>query len=336
MAVSVLNHQNVVVAQEGLRLTRPVLEKLERLGHRRLFIEEHGFEDIETREAFAPQTYAGLRHFLLELAGAAQASGQVAVPDRALAGWVAMMCDDVGQSGDSFLLYPAEDDERERWLARTLNNAALGIAAMRRIGGLDAARHMAAAALLQDLGCWCLPPAQRTQAFAFDTSSPEWIDAHVEASLQLIRGNALSPFVKAIIGQHHERHDGSGRPQGKKGEEIHPLARIMAVIDTYTALVQARQDTLLPHEALEWIMAGAGFEFEHTAVKVFRNAIRPYPVGSEVQLDSGEWGVVIDASGARDTRPRIRLLFDREGKRIHPPQEIDLSKEMTRTIVKIA
>lgn len=46
--------------------------------------------------------------------------------------------------------------------------------------------------------------------------------------------------VAQIVGQHHERLDGSGYPQGLKGDEIHPWARILAVADVIDAMITHR------------------------------------------------------------------------------------------------
>jgi HD-GYP domain-containing protein (c-di-GMP phosphodiesterase class II) len=51
------------------------------------------------------------------------------------------------------------------------------------------------------------------------------------------------PILRAaatIAHQHHEKFDGSGYPQGLKGDQIHPFARIVAVADVFDALIQKR------------------------------------------------------------------------------------------------
>ena len=52
--------------------------------------------------------------------------------------------------------------------------------------------------------------------------------------------SSASRNVPAIAYGHHEKLDGSGYPDGLKNEEISPGARIMAVVDTYDALVTDR------------------------------------------------------------------------------------------------
>ena len=50
----------------------------------------------------------------------------------------------------------------------------------------------------------------------------------------------LTPEARSVVLEHHERYDGSGYPQGLSREEIHPYARICAVVDVFDALTSDR------------------------------------------------------------------------------------------------
>lgn len=62
----------------------------------------------------------------------------------------------------------------------------------------------------------------------------------------------VSDAIKAMCFEHHENHIGNGYPQGLKGEDIHPMARIVALTDTYDALTTKRSynNPMSPTEAL--------------------------------------------------------------------------------------
>ncbi|CAH0529784.1 response regulator [Vibrio hippocampi] len=70
---------------------------------------------------------------------------------------------------------------------------------------------------------------------------------------------------------HHERWDGSGYPQGLKGESIPLSARIMAIADVYDALISKRvyQQPITHLQAVEIIKNGAGTQFDPELVEVF-------------------------------------------------------------------
>ena len=61
-----------------------------------------------------------------------------------------------------------------------------------------------------------------------------------------------SDEVKACVFEHHENHMGNGYPQQLQSDEIHPMARIVALTDTYDALTTKRSynEPMRPRDAL--------------------------------------------------------------------------------------
>src|SRR5690606_25676370 len=113
------------------------------------------------------------------------------------------------------------------------------------------------AALLMDLGMWHLDETTHFEFYLTGEAPAEKFGRHVEVSLALAHTSpGLPSYVKAIVAQHHERCDGSGYPKALTSESIHPLARVMAVVDSYVAQTQRERSPLLPHDAMEWLMAG--------------------------------------------------------------------------------
>jgi len=70
---------------------------------------------------------------------------------------------------------------------------------------------------------------------------------------------------------HHERWDGSGYPQGLKGEDIPLFARIFAVVDVYDALTSDRPYRLAwsKQRALDYIQEQSGIQFDPRLVAEF-------------------------------------------------------------------
>jgi len=96
--------------------------------------------------------------------------------------------------------------------------------------------------------------------------------------------------------QHHVHYDGTGYPT-KKGEwDLHLFTRIVTVADYYDAMTTPRiykKDPLTPDRALRFVLEKSGQIFDPFIAKVFIQAIGIYPVGTVVDLDSGERGVVV-------------------------------------------
>jgi putative two-component system response regulator len=79
-------------------------------------------------------------------------------------------------------------------------------------------------------------------------------------------------MAKDIVYTHHERWDGTGYPQGLRGEGIPVPGRLMAIVDVYDAAVsRALYRQPISHDAaVIFIVNGAGTQFDPTVVDAFR------------------------------------------------------------------
>jgi putative two-component system response regulator len=78
-------------------------------------------------------------------------------------------------------------------------------------------------------------------------------------------------YAKIFAESHHEKWDGTGYPNGLKGQEIPLLGRVMAIADVYDALVSVRpyKNSYTHEEAVEVIKEGSGVDFDPELVKIF-------------------------------------------------------------------
>jgi len=78
------------------------------------------------------------------------------------------------------------------------------------------------------------------------------------------------------VRSHHERFDGKGYPEGKKGKEIPIEARIMAVADAFDAMLSERpyRKALGKEKAIEELNKNSGTQFDPEVVKVFLRIIQ--------------------------------------------------------------
>ena len=85
----------------------------------------------------------------------------------------------------------------------------------------------------------------------------EWaqMQRHPEYGLMILEKEGASEGVKACCFEHHESFAGNGYPQQLEGDEIHPMARIVAITDTYDALTTKRtyNEPMAPTQALEFM-----------------------------------------------------------------------------------
>jgi signal transduction histidine kinase/HD-GYP domain-containing protein (c-di-GMP phosphodiesterase class II) len=100
------------------------------------------------------------------------------------------------------------------------------------------------------------------------------IRQHVFSGSEMIDAVEFAPKIKEIILYHHERHDGSGYPEGLKGEAIPPEARVVGIVDTFRSLLSDRpyRPALGYLEALAEVRRKSGSLFDPALVGKFIQA----------------------------------------------------------------
>ncbi|HVH52715.1 MAG TPA: HD-GYP domain-containing protein, partial [Actinomycetota bacterium] len=138
----------------------------------------------------------------------------------------------------------------------------------------------------------------------------------------------LHPAVSIVL-EHHAAFDASGYPSLSGGRVPSLPSRIVSVADCFDAITSKRSYRK-PEErrqALAILQTGAGRSFDPRVVRTFVRLVGLFPVGSLVQLSTGEVGVVVRNHERALGRPTIRLVLDAEGN-AGEAREIDLSEKM--------
>lgn len=118
---------------------------------------------------------------------------------------------------------------------------------------------------------------------------------------------SIDSRIALIALQHHERIDGRGYPWGVGDEDIHPLARVVAVADVYDALItdRAYRPRFSYQRAIQIIAAAGGSQFDAKVVAAFERIAVPYSIGSTVKLDNGMDGAILRINSAEPSRPVV-------------------------------
>jgi len=200
--------------------------------------------------------------------------------------------------------------------------------------GMDEAvtRTAGMAGLLHDLGKATMPmdvlnkPGKLTDAeFAIIKTHP------LEGHRMLATGNKVDPMVLDVCLHHHEKTDGSGYPNGLKGDEISLFAKMGAVCDVYDAITSNRpyKAGWDPAESLRKMAEWAHGHFDPKVFQAFVKSLGIYPIGSLVKLGSGRLGVVVEQSGKSLTTPLVKVFFSTKSNMRIIPEVVDLSRADT-------
>lgn len=116
----------------------------------------------------------------------------------------------------------------------------------------------------------------------------------------------LSNEILLGVLQHHEKMNGNGYPMGVNSSKISRFARIISVVDVYDALVTERpyKKAFSQRDAVEMLMAMTA-DMDVNAMRSFMRSVILYPVGSTVQLSTGEEARVVENNVEYLLRPKV-------------------------------
>lgn len=241
------------------------------------------------------------------------------------------------------LLWVARLDDDERDTSAHGLRVAMYLVALGRHLGLPRRElaHLGTIGMLADVGKTLLPQALLEKPGMLTPSEHNVVKEHVRLGLEALhRDMRLAQPVEQGIAQHHERLDGTGYPKGLRGEEIGVFGRMAAIADSFAALIAVRAyaNASAPQDALMNLYEWAGTSFDEPLVEQFVQAIGLFPVGSLVELSTGEVAVVLAHNRVRRLEPRVMVLTGADKSPTAAPFERDLlarSKDHERGPVRI-
>jgi len=186
--------------------------------------------------------------------------------------------------------------------------------------------------LLLDLGKTKLPRTLLGRPGALSPDDFDLIKKHVTLGLDLLRhASDLPPEILVGIAQHHEREDGSGYPEGLAAGRISLFGRMAGIVDSFVALINVRPyaDAISSYDALRKLSNWGGTLFHASLVEQFVQAVGVFPVGSLVELSSGEVAVVVRQSKVRRLKPRVLVICGSDRIPALSPSTLDLLYQPT-------
>jgi putative nucleotidyltransferase with HDIG domain len=183
------------------------------------------------------------------------------------------------------------------------------------------------AGFLHDIGKCKIPEAILNKPNKLSDKELKLMKSHPQMGYNILKNSFDDPAVTLAALQHHERMDGKGYPLGLIRENIHPMARIVAVADVYSAMISSRvyrekKDLL---HVLKEMFELSFQELDPDITHTFIRHMVPSFIGKKVELSTGETGTIVMTHPTDYFRPLVQV----------GEQFIDLSTQRKHEITQV-
>ncbi len=138
-------------------------------------------------------------------------------------------------------------------------------------------KHIKRASMLHDIGKLAIPELVLNKPGKLDTGEFDVMKTHSDAGYKMLRNSSKDQLrIASIIArEHHENYDGSGYPDGLKGEEITLISRIVSIADVFDALGTKRvyKEAWDYKDIVAYMKEQTGTKFDPGLMKIFSDSI---------------------------------------------------------------
>lgn len=184
-------------------------------------------------------------------------------------------------------------------------------------------------ALLHDIGKMKIPDKILFKPGPLDERETAIMRRHPEYGYQILsQYSGLPRSTLEIARCHHERANGRGYPRGLKEPAISFFTRIVSIIDVYDASTSQKhyRDGVPANQALDQLFQSREAEFDPELVDAFIKCAGVYPLGSLVEMNTGETAIVTGLNEGRRLHPRVTLILDTDKRPRDTLESLDLAR----------
>jgi HD-GYP domain-containing protein (c-di-GMP phosphodiesterase class II) len=177
---------------------------------------------------------------------------------------------------------------------------------------------LVAAALTRDIGFLELQDELDQQSEPLTSEQQLEVREHPLSSVRLLRDAGVDDTAWLdAVGQHHERLNGGGYPASLVGDRIGGWARILGIVDIYSALTKTRayRPAIQGPHAVRALLESRGSSVDPALAQELIRILGLWPPGLLVRLVSGETAVVVRRT-ANLKAPEIRVIADSDGRQL--------------------
>lgn len=334
IARTVVGVDGLALLTKNTRLTEMYIARLKKLGLGSIYIKD-AMGDVEVPEIISEQVRLSLTNTLNN--SIKELSSGKTIDMRPLKKSVNLLLDNLISKHDALIQLEEIRTYDDYVFLHSINVAVFAMMTGQTLGYTEnQLSELGLGALLHDIGMISVDPAVLYKVGPLTPHENDQIRAHAQIGFNMLRTyREVSTKSMHIAYQHHERMDGQGYPRGLQGSQILNYARIVAIVDTFDALISDR-----PHrtgctttDALTVIRKLAGTCFDPEVIEAFAANVALYPMNSLVRLNTGHIAVVAALNRHRLNSPVIRVIFDSRNNPT-PNYEIDLFVTKEVSIVK--
>lgn len=202
--------------------------------------------------------------------------------------------------------------------------------------------HLITAGLLRDLEIFQVPESVALKKDDPKAAESELLKVHPQKIAKYAADVLGYPReVLTVILQYHENWDGSGYPEGRKGESIDQSARILNVCDGFYTMISKKPHgkELIAYDAVKKLLDAKEKLFGPNALKAFIASIGLYPPGTFVLLKDGRIAQVVANNPDYPFAPLVRVFETDANGRLSDPQidqvpKIDLNADKSVFILR--
>ncbi len=188
-------------------------------------------------------------------------------------------------------------------------------------------------ALLHDIGKMKVPNEVLNKPGPLTDYEFALMKSHVPRGVEILDNTSGIPRPAIEVARcHHERYGGNGYVNGLKGVQIGLFGMMGGIVDCYDAISSDRayHTGMSAHSALKKMYEWRNRDFHPGLVEQFIQCMGIYPIGSVVELNTGEIGVVVTMNRARRLKPRIALVLQPDYFPVPGATTVDLMQYKTR------
>lgn len=237
-----------------------------------------------------------------------------------------------------YILYGMQGDTGE--VENALNSAILSVLVAKK---MQLSRHkimqLGTAAILHDVGMLRINPEIINKHGKLAPEEKRQIQTHPVHSYRIVTKElGYNEDIAMAVLQHQERWDGQGYPRRIAREQIRQEARIIAVADSFIAMVSNKpyRSSMIGYTAMRNLLSDNGTRFDPGVLKAFIQVLGIYPIGSIVLLSDSRVGRVIENRSDAPLKPLVKTIIDTDGHEYIDDKGavIDLAEEKQIFIAK--